>query len=364
MAPKALTDNDAVPESDRFEDAPHPRAASDFIGHEEAEAELLRACAAGQLPHAILIGGPSGVGKATLAWRLARFLLVNREPAAAAAKAQDLATEQDHPAARQALSLAHPDLFVLRREWNEKTKKLATEIRVEDVRRAIHMFHQAAGGQGYRVAIVDSAEDLNASGANALLKLIEEPPPRCVFIIIAHRPGRVLATIRSRCRKLMLKPLQENEVARIVATLGPPWSQAPKPQLQDAIARTRGSLHGTLRLLSGRGLELDGKLRRMLGELPKVDWRATHALAEEVAPRDNADDYDALLAAVYDWLEARVRNGAGDSLVRPGALAPYAEVWEKVTEAAQQTEALNLDKRPFVLALFADLAAAARAASA
>ncbi|PNG24862.1 DNA polymerase III subunit delta' [Methylocella silvestris] len=363
MAPKAPADHDPVAESDRFEDAPHPRAASAFIGHTEAEAELLRACAAGQLPQAILIGGPAGVGKATLAWRLARFLLVNPDPAAAA-KAPDLATAHEHPAARQAIALAHPDLFVLRREWNEKTKKLATEIRVDDVRRAIHMFHQAAGGQGYRVAIVDSAEDLNASGANALLKLIEEPPPRCVFIIVAHRPGRVLATIRSRCRKLILKPLEDNEIARVVATLGPPWAKVAESQLQEVVAGARGSLHGALRLLNGRGLELDARLKRMLGDLPRVDWRAAHALAEEVAPREKADDYDALLAAVYDWLEARVSRGAGDARASPSALAPYAEVWEKVTDAAQQTEALNLDKRPFVLALFADLAAAARAAAA
>ncbi len=152
--------------------------------------------------------------------------------------------------------MSHPDLFLLRREWSEKTKKHFTEIRVEDVRRrAIHMFHQAAGRGGYRVCIVDSAEDLNASGANALLKLIEEPPPRSVFMIVAHRPGRVLATIRSRCRKISLKELGVDAVADIVATLGPPWSGPARRQVGAAVASARGSLHGVLRLLNGRGLK-------------------------------------------------------------------------------------------------------------
>lgn len=363
LRPPADGAADASPEADRFEDAPHPRETSAFFGHAEAEAEILRACASGRLPQAFLIGGPPGVGKATLAWRLARFLLVNSDPGAAAAGASELRVPYDHPSVRQIHALSHPDLFLLRREWSEKTKKHFTEIRVEDVRRAIHMFQQAAGRGGYRVCIVDSAEDLNASGANALLKLIEEPPPRSVFIIVAHRPGRVLATIRSRCRKISLKELGVDAVANIVATLGPPWSGASAPQLGAAVASARGSLHGVLRLLNGRGLKFDDALRRMLDDLPMIDWRAVHVLAEQVAPRESADEYDVLLSAIYDWLEAKVNAGARDGEGDPRRLAPYAEVWEKVTDAAQQTDALNLDKRPFVLALFADLAAAARAST-
>ena len=363
MASRLAPDLDAPPEADRFENARHPRETSTFFGHVEAEAEILRDCASRHLPQAFLIGGPVGVGKATLAWRLARFLLAHSDPSAAAVGASDLHVAQDHPAARQIDALSHPDLFLLRREWSEKTNKHFTEIRVEDVRRAIHMFQQAAGRGGYRVCIVDSAEDLNASGANALLKLIEEPPPRSVFLIVAHRPGRVLATIRSRCRKISLKELSAEAMAKIVATLGPPWSGGGQPQLNAALERSRGSLHGVLRLLNGRSLEFDDALRRMLDDLPRIDWRGVHALAEQVAPRERADEYDMLLTSVYDWLEAKVNAGALEWKEDPRRLAPYAEVWERVTDAAQQTDALNLDKRPFVLALFADLAAAARASA-
>ncbi|MEJ0094734.1 MAG: DNA polymerase III subunit delta' [Methylocella sp.] len=350
---------DAPPEADRFEETPHPRETFALFGHAEAENELLAAYRSRHLPQAFLIGGLTGIGKATLAWRLARFLLAHPDPAGAP-DAIDLSVPHDHPAARQLSSLAHPDLFLLRRAWNEKTKKHFTEIRVDDVRRAIHMFQQSAGRGGYRVCIVDSAEDLNLSGANALLKLIEEPPPRSVFLIIAHRPGRVLATIRSRCRVIGLKPLAAADMARTVAALGPPWSSARDAELAAAINRSQGSMHDVLRLLNGRGVEFDAHLRRMLEDLPRIDWRAVHSLAERVSPRDGGNDYDAMMDSVFDWLEARVRNGEGGGARR---LAPYAEVWEKVTEAARQIEALNLDKRPFVLSLFADLAAAARASS-
>jgi DNA polymerase-3 subunit delta' len=362
MAPRPVggAQGDAPPEADRFEEAPHPREASALFGHAGAEAELLAACASGQVPQAFLIGGPAGVGKATLAWRLARYLLANPEPAA---DAFDLHVADDHPVARQLHALSHPDFFILRREWNEKTKKHFTDIRVDDVRRAIHMFQQAAGRGGYRVCILDSADDLNASGANALLKLIEEPPPRSVFLIIAHRPGRVLATIRSRCRKIALKALPPADLARLVESLGPPWSGAGAAEVQAAIVRAHGSLHGVLRLLDGRGLEIDAELRRILADLPAVDWRAIDAIAEQVALRDGANEYEALLAAVYDWLEQKVRGAVLAGEADPRRLAPYAAAWEKVTAAARETDALNLDKRPFVLALFSNLAEAVRAAA-
>ena len=210
---------DAGPEADRYKDTPHPRESHAFFGHAEAVSNLSLAYCAGHLPQALLIGGPPGTGKATLAWRLARFLLANPEPAttsgAAGARLEaeaSLFVRPDHPVSRQIAAMAHPDLILLRREWNEKDKKPFTEIRVEDIRRAIHMFQRAAGRGGYRICILDCAEDLNPNSANALLKLIEEPPPHSLFLIIANRPGRMLATLRSRCQKILLKSLAEADI--------------------------------------------------------------------------------------------------------------------------------------------------------
>jgi DNA polymerase-3 subunit delta' len=361
MAPKTL---ETSPESDRFENTPHPRESYHCFGHAETERLFILSYLSGHLPQAFVFGGPPGVGKATLAWRLARFLLANPDPAAAAGEARaDLFVAPDHLVARQIAAMTHPDLILLRREWNEKDKRFFTEIRVEDVRRAIHMFQQAAGRGGYRICILDCAENLNMSGANALLKLIEEPPPRSLFLIVAHRPGRMLATLRSRCRKVVLKPLATAAIGQFVAALGPPWSAAGEAKLAAAIARAHGSIHNVLRLLDDRGIELDTNLGRMLDDLPRIDWSKVHALADRVAARNNSKDYDTMLAAIDAWLDTKLRRRALSPEANCARLAPYALVWEKLSEAARETETFNLDKRPFVLSLFADLAAAERASS-
>jgi len=357
--------DEPLPEADRFEACPHPRETLDLVGHAEAEHALLEAYRGGCLPQAFILGGPQGIGKATLAWRLARFLFAYPDPQAPLVRAaRDLSVPADHPVARRLAGLALADLVVLRREWNDKTKKLYTEIRAEDVRRVVHLFQRAASAGGYRICILDSAEDLNREGANALLKLIEEPPPRSLFLIVAHRPALVLPTIRSRSRAVALRPLEEAQILRVVETFGPPWNEAEPADKMAAAARARGSVQEALRLLNGRGLALDAELQALLGRLPHVDWLAVHGLADQIAGRDALSDYDMVLTAIFDWLDLRVRQGAKASAgATARRLAPYAEVWEKVAEAARETEALNLDKRPLILSIFADLAAAAEAAS-
>ena len=353
-----------MPEADRFDEAPHPRTTTGLIGHAAAERQLLEAYQAGRLPQAVLIGGPAGIGKATLAWRLTRF--VTAHPDRAAPDVQDAETlfvAPDDPAARRIAAGAQGDLFVLKREWNEKTKRLYSEIRADDVRRAIGMFQRSAGRGGYRICVLDCAEDLNRSGANALLKLIEEPPPNSLFLIIAHRPAQVLPTIRSRCRKLLLRPLSRAEVMAVVEEVGPPWSNRPMAEREAAAARADGSAQAALRLLGGAGLELDAQMRRLLHGLPAVDWRTVHALADKVTGRDDDTNYDAMLAAAFDWLDGSVQSQAGAGAT-PDRLAPYAEVWEKIAQAARECEALNLDRRQFVLTMFAELSAAASAPSA
>ena len=348
-------------EADRVEGTLHPRSATRLIGHADNERDLLDAYRAGRLPHAVILGGPAGIGKATLAWRLAKFLLANPLPhTRAVAEAADLAVPADSRAAAQVAALSHPDVGLLRREVNEKSRRFYTEIRADDVRKVIGLFQRAAGAGGYRICIVDSAEDLNRSSANALLKLIEEPPPRSLFVLIAHRPGLVLPTIRSRSRLLRLKPLTSDEIARVVGTLGPPWTAASEADVAAAAGQAQGSVHGALRLLGHRGVELDAMVGRLLERLPQVDWGQVHKLADQVTGRDGEQAFEIATTSVFDWLARQVRTGHGE----PRRLAPYAEVWEKIAADARETDALNLDKRPLILSLFTDLAAAVRAASA
>lgn len=352
----ARASNEAPPESDRVPDAPHPRETTSLIGHLEAEQELLSAYRAGKLPHAIILGGATGIGKATLAWRLARFLLTYPDPSAAEVqRAANLFIPKTHTVARQIAALSHGDIFLLRREWTEKTKRWLSEISADSVREAVHLFQRSSGG-GYRICIIDSAEDLNRFGANALLKIIEDPPPRSLFLIVAHRPERILPTVRSRCRCLLLKPLSGAEIASVIAELGEPWSEAEPDRVALAAERAGGSVASALKLLTG-GLERDSRLQNLLSDLPFIDWQAVHELSDQVTGREGAADFEMMMTAVAEWIDAVLRREAKGGAAR---LAPLAEVWEKAAEAAREAEALNLDKRPIVLSLFADLAKAAK----
>jgi DNA polymerase-3 subunit delta' len=272
---------DGLPESDRFAPAPHPRNTFQLFGHEQAESEFLEAFRAGRMPQAWIIGGPPGIGKGTLAWRMARFVAAHPDSTSPAVQqAKNLAVDPGHPAARKISALAYGDLALLRREWVEKNKKFATRITVDDVRRALHKFEQAAGEGGWRMALIDSADDLNVSSANALLKLIEEPPPRSLFLLVAHQPGRLLPTIRSRCRMLMLQPLETPALSAAVrAALDAADLPAPGDALGRACARaSRQAAAGQLaRRPSHRG--------RHLGTRGRSGIRSLFALVFRLARR-------------------------------------------------------------------------------
>jgi DNA polymerase III subunit delta' len=362
MAPRSLQ---TWPESDRFEGTPHPRETHGFFGNPEAERALLLAYFAGRLPHALMLCGPPGIGKATLAWRLARFLLANPEPnLVLQAERRDLFIPESHLVSHQIAALSHPDLVLLRREWNPDTKKHRTQIQVDDVRRAIHMFQQSAGFGGFRICVVDCADDLNSESANALLKIVEEPPPCSLFLLVAHQPGRLPATLRSRCRKIQLNPLGPEDIGNVLAALGPLWQDASEDARESAKSRTQGSIRRALRLLDGEERSFDIALASLLDELPQIEWNKVYILAGRITADSNGKDYDSALALIDEWLDKKVRVGALDLEGHCARrLAPYAEVWEKLAAAARETEIYNLDKRAFVVSLFADLAAASRASS-
>ena len=267
-----------------------------LIGHKGAEQEMLSAYREGRLAHAWLIGGREGIGKATLAWRFARFVLANPDPAATAVReARDLNVDPGHPAARLLAQLAHPDFALIRREWQAATKKLASEISVDAVRLGLQVFQLSAAFGGWRVAIVDCAEDLNRNSANALLKMVEEPPQRSLILIVSHRPGQVLATIRSRCRRLRLDPLSEDEVVEAVdepraaversrlATRSPP----PPDARTDRFARR---WRASRRNRRGRRVLIDS----IVAGLPRPDPRAVARLADAIGGRAGDEAYRGL----------------------------------------------------------------------
>jgi DNA polymerase-3 subunit delta' len=342
-------------EPDRLEGAPHPREQFVLFGHAEGEQAFLEGLRGGRLHHAWLIGGPQGIGKATLAYRVARRLLALS--AGEGSQLSSLDVDAGSSAAKQMAALSHPNLAVLRRSPSTEKKAASATIPVEAVRRALSVFNSTAADGGYRICIVDSAEDLTIASTNALLKVIEEPPPRSIFLIVSHAPQRLLPTIRSRCRRLLLRPLAASDVRAAVRSLGPPWSEVDTSLLDDAIELGEGSVRRTLEMLDADKLSFVADLTMVLDALPALEPRKVLALAENLARRDAEEDYELALDTVQRWLSRRLHAQAGQGVQR---LAPLVEVCDKVGRSAREVDVYNLDRRPLVLALFDDLAEAVR----
>ena len=331
-----------------------PRAATVLFGHAEAENALLAAYRNGRLAHAWLIAGSAGIGKATLAYRMARFVLAHPDPAAPDVRAAgSLQVDEGHPAARRIAARAHGDLLILERTVNEKTGKLRQDIQVDDVRRSVGFFGSTPAVGGWRVAIVDAVDELNTSGANALLKILEEPPRRALLLLVSHSPARVLPTIRSRCRVLSLRPLSADDVARAAGrAIG---REPTDPQLAAAAAVAEGSVRRALALLDGDALELHRRVASLLDRLPAVDPQALHAIGDRLYGTEPAP-LQAFIDTVNEWLSRRLENTVG----QPAAADRLAAVWERINQGARDAETFNLDRKPLVFNIFGWLAEATR----
>jgi DNA polymerase-3 subunit delta' len=331
-----------------------PRETAILYGHVEAETALLEAYKSGRIAHAWLIGGPPGVGKATLAYRMARFVLANPDPQSAAVQsATSLAVDAGHPVARHVAAQAQRDLLVLERIINEQTGKLYTVIRVDDERRAVSFFGSTAGAGGWRIAIVDAVDELQREGANALLKVLEEPPRRSLILLVSHSPGRELATIRSRCRRLLLRPLGAEDVARALAEAT--GRDLRDDEVRQAASAAEGSIGRALGLLEGDSLALRQRILDLLAQLPEVDPRALHALGDSLGGSE-PKVLNAFMDLVNGWLSARLREAGAEK----AQAARVADAWERVNRAAGDVAVYNLERKPLIFAVFGALAEAAR----
>src|SRR5437763_7420481 len=333
----------------------HPRETSDLFGHRDAETALLNAYRGGRIPHAWLIGGAQGIGKATLAYRMARFVLAHRDPLAPSVqRAETLAVDPSDPVARQVSAEAHGGLLVLERGLNDRGV-LRTVITVDETRETISFFGSTAAIEGWRVCVVDTVDELNPNAANALLKILEEPPQQSLFLLVSHAPARVLPTIQSRCRKLPLRPLATDDVIRAAAEAAN--LAVDDPTLAEAAAAAEGSVARALTLLGGDALKLHQRTAALLATLPRVDPRELHALGDALGPSDRVA-LVAFIDSVDRWISERLRADDANANANLPRLARLAEVWEKINSAARDTAEYNLERKPLVFALFGLLAEA------
>lgn len=336
----------------------------------------MRAFGSGRMPHAWLITGPRGIGKATLAFRMARFLLAHGMAAPAMESAgiglfgdepapppdqtpQDLDIAVDHPIFNRVKELSHSDLRVLRRSVNEKTGKLRSEIVIDDVRAAIDFLHLMPAESAWRVLVVDAADDLNRNAANALLKILEEPRPRSVLILVSHAPGRLLPTIRSRCRRLALEPLSASALQLELRQHCPDLGGA---DLDLALALAEGSLGRAITFGRDQAArDLFQSMAQLLGGWPDFDPTLLHRLGDRLAGKGGEENFETAVTLLDWWLARFVRRAAAkdrpfaevfpgesgliDRLAGAASLDRWLQSWEKIGRLFARVASANLDRK-------------------
>ncbi|MCP5373554.1 MAG: DNA polymerase III subunit delta' [Hyphomicrobiales bacterium] len=361
-----------------------PRLNPNLVGHGAAERLLLDSVNGGRLAHAWLITGPRGIGKATLAFRFARFLLAGGAEGGgagglfgAAPPADSLHIDPDHPVFRRVAAAGHADLVTVERAYDDKRNRRRTEIVVDDVRGVGGFLSMTAAEGGWRVVVIDAADEMNRNAANAVLKVLEEPPRRAVLLLVCHNPGRLLPTIRSRCSRLALRPLDDAAMDGLLRAHAPDLDPAQRAVL---MRLCEGSIGRALDLAAQGGLELYDQMVALLETLPDLDVAALHRFGDRVGRAGAEDQFRSFGELFRAWLArlavfaargraeieaeatlmARLRPAATGTGAGTGALDPLLEVWEKTNRLMAQADGVNLDRKQVTLNVFLALEAAVR----
>jgi DNA polymerase III subunit delta' len=346
-----------------------PRENAELLGHENAEDELRRLVEAGRLPHAILLSGPRGIGKATLAFRLARFLLAGPGDLLAQMFDGGLAIDPESSLFRRVASGGHADLLTVERAYDPRRRRLRSDIIVEDTRAIAGFFRLTAAEEGWRIGIVDGAEEMNRNAANALLKILEEPPRRGLLLLVSHSPGRLLPTIRSRCRHFPLAALARPPVLQLLGQHRPELSQSDAEALAGL---AEGSIGRAIELADAGGLALYRSILGLLAQVPRVEVAELHAFADKLARPDAEEAYRAsqeLLSQFLARMVARMVAGASkpDELIgKEGEVVEHlaaradparcADLRDRIDRNFANTDQLNLDRKQAILGAFLALA--------
>lgn len=359
-----MSDAAEFPEPDRLADASHPRDTVDLFGQNHAERTFAESLSTGRLHHGWMITGPVGIGKATLAYRIARHLISGRNDAS-------LSMAPDDPVFRRIAAQSEPGLAVIRRAYDHDRKKLRSVIRVDEVRALRSFFALSATDGGWRVAIIDAADEMNNQAANALLKLLEEPPERCVLLLVTHQPGGMLPTIRSRTRALPCLPLSPDDLTRALAAQGIDGAGP------DVHALSDGSVGQAMTLMAADGMAVYGRILDLLNDARSMDRAKVLALGEMAANRKTPAAFGTIIDLTERALARMAKAGSGaDTAATPlaaeseiharFATSPHqARVWADVAQnmraRAMRAHAVNLDPAHVILDTFLSIETAAQA---
>jgi len=335
--------------------APPPRANPDLVGHEAAEVVLKHLVDGGRLPHALLLSGPRGIGKATLAFRLARYVLwrggeetgLDMFGAPTETGFPSLAIPPESGVFRRVVAGGHADLLTVERVFDPRRKRLRNEIIVDDVREIGAFLHLTAAEGGWRVVIVDGADAMNRNAGNALLKILEEPPRRSLLVLVAHSPGKVLPTIRSRCRQMKLAPLPGANLRALLARYCPALDEEAAGRVSDL---ADGSIGRALELATSGGVELYQTMLSMLARRPGIDLLALHGFADKLARAEAEDTYRAFEDLLHQYLarQAATAARAGEC----GKAAYWARLRDGIADDLARADGLSLDRKQTILSAF------------
>ncbi|HEV7245590.1 MAG TPA: DNA polymerase III subunit delta' [Shinella sp.] len=330
--------------------AVHPAEQTKLFGHAEAEAFLARSYRSGKGHHAILIEGPQGIGKATLAFRFANHVLHHSEPAEAPETIADPSPAA--PITRQLAAGASHNLLHLTRPVDEKSGKMKSAITVDEVRKAGKFLAQTSGTGNWRIIIIDPADDLNRNAANAILKILEEPPKRSLFLVLTHAPGKLLPTIRSRCLPLALSPLSEDDLAAALDSLG----AAPSgPRAGDVLSAARGSVSEALKLVNYGGFDIVEAFRTIVTAPAEPPRRDVHKLADVLSAKDSDTVFSFFCQHATDFVTdaARAAALAGDM----SSADRLAQLSSLLNERITVAQAYNLDRKQTIISVLDDIRA-------